>query len=84
MTLHSQPEIELHPAFAWDCEECGKEVFCRALVDDELTKAVNGVMGMAETLALEEEPTGGIALKVPTRVECPFCGSWFPCFPQEG
>ena len=34
--------IELHPAFVWDCDDCGRENFVRSIVGEFDDSFVNG------------------------------------------
>lgn len=65
--------IELHPAFVFDCEQCGKETFGRLLVREY----------DAETLAQMRDEHGiesweaGDWIEFPGRVTCQHCGKVF-------
>ena len=66
--------IELHPAYFWDCPECGRENFVRGIspefTDEDLQvlKAEHGV---------QPWETGDFVM-MPTNVECGECHAEFP------
>lgn len=63
--------VELHQAFMWDCPECGRENFARA---------VTFPMTPEERAELEEEAgvnAGGCWLAAPTEVNCAHCHHQF-------
>jgi hypothetical protein len=72
-------KIELHPAYAWDCDACGRENFVRGLVaemsEEELADA-------RERFGLESWEMGGF-LRVPVVVVCQFCGADFETVPDD-
>ena len=78
-TAGSMVKIELHPAYAWDCDACGRENFVRGLVaemsEEELAEA-------RERFGLESWEMGGF-LRVPVVVVCQFCGADFETVPDE-
>lgn len=64
-------EVVLRPAFAWDCQECGTEAFCRGIVPE---------MSPSESAALREEYgvhpwEEGDYVLMPEEVRCPRCGA---------
>jgi len=66
-------KVELHPAFVWDCDECGRENFVRAVVAE---------MSEEEEAEAKEyfgyEPwEDGEFLRSPKTVQCEFCGAEF-------
>lgn len=73
-------KIELHPAHVWDCDECGRENFCRSVAvelnpDDPAD---------AEMIAIAEEESQGMINSVhgfwqtaPDEVVCHHCGAEF-------
>lgn len=66
-------KVWLHPAFVWDCEECGRENFCRAVradCDEETLAFAKERIGVAP----DEE---GEFLQAPTHVTCAHCGITF-------
>jgi hypothetical protein len=60
--------VELHPASRWDCEECGRENFCRMFpyrpTDAELAEVM-------------QEDTGHEWLTAPKFVTCQYCKAKF-------
>lgn len=65
--------VELRPAFMWDCEECGRENFTRAIVPE---MSVEDLAELKEDHGIEENETGEF-LMMPKRVTCPDCGNEF-------
>jgi len=71
--MKQEQSVELRPAFAWDCPECGREQFARAVVlemgDVEFSenKAEFGIPQEVE----------GLFLAAPTVVVCEYCGYEF-------
>lgn len=68
----TQPKIELRPAHTWDCEDCGRENFCRGVVYEP----------SPEDQAEFEEETGqpfemGHWMTAPEAVTCAHCGATF-------
>lgn len=68
----NKAKIELHPAHVWDCDECGRENFCRGIV----------VEPSEEERAEMEEAMGepfvmGDWLTAPNEVTCAHCGAEF-------
>jgi len=67
-------EVELHAAWMFDCDNCGKENFVRAIVpetlDDDERAEVLDMMGIEDTD--EYFPT-----LVPMEVVCKYCGTPF-------
>jgi hypothetical protein len=68
---------ELHPAYVWDCEDCGSENFQRAIVrsltEDEQQEILEG----SELSATFVHCAG-----VPNNVICKVCGSKFVSIDQ--
>ena len=71
--MNKRPTVELRPAFAWDCPECGREQFARAVVpefspeDLEELRTDHGV---------QPWETGEFLLP-PGEVTCPHCDTSF-------
>jgi len=63
-------EVELRPAFVWDCPNCGREVFCRGLVPEMSDEARQELRAEYEVGAFEE----GDFVMMPEEVKCPDCG----------
>jgi len=69
------PTIELHPAYLFDCTECGRETFLRAVVadlDEQDRLALVVRYGMPE----HEAAAGGWMTR-PDEVTCKHCGSQY-------
>lgn len=66
-------EVELHAAYVWDCDDCGRENFTRGctpnLSDEE-------VQEIREELNLDDGHFGNFVL-MPDTVECKFCKTKF-------
>jgi hypothetical protein len=65
--------IELHPAFVWDCDDCGRENFERSIVgdfDEETLQQMRDEHGIQPWEA-------GDLHTAPTVVTCRHCGSVF-------
>ena len=58
--------VELHPAFFWDCDQCGRQNFERGVTHE----------GPIDT-TLEFTMLDGILVKGPSTVTCPHCGASF-------
>ncbi|MDE2105980.1 MAG: hypothetical protein KGL39_52645 [Patescibacteria group bacterium] len=69
----AQKMVSMRPAYAWDCDECGRENFERGAVrefsDEELQELRNdhGV----------EPWEAGEFVTMPQSVKCPHCGAVF-------
>lgn len=67
--MNSDEEVELRPAFAWDCPECGREYFARAIVaefsEEQMTE-------LREDHGVEPWETGDFLVK-PDTVTCTHC-----------
>lgn len=65
--------IELHPAYRWDCDDCGRENFVRGFIaslpDDEMSQ-------MKEACGIPEEDHCEWIAR-PTRVTCIHCKATF-------
>ena len=66
-----QPAVEMHLAYAWDCENCGAENFERAVVHEFSPDE------RAELQELGEEPVTGNWMTHPDHVTCRQCGAGF-------
>ena len=73
MTSHRQ--VELHQAFVWDCDECGRENFCRAVVA-EFSEEQKAEVAEDWDLSPEELRTG-LWMTRPDEVTCTHCGTTF-------
>lgn len=67
--------VELHPAHVWDCDECGRENFCRGVVV-ELSEEDKEAMIVQEGGVPEDWATGNW-LTAPELVRCVHCGIEF-------
>ncbi len=72
--------VELHSAFQWDCDDCGRENFCRG-IKKELSPEEE--TELREEFDIPESMLGSLTL-VPTKVKCLFCKSEFDVtFPEQ-
>lgn len=65
--------IELHPAFVWDCDDCGRENFVRSIVgefDAETMQEMRDDHGITEYESGEWHTA-------PSSVKCQHCESVF-------
>lgn len=63
--------IELHPAFVWTCEDCGRENFTRVVrLEPELVPDL-----IPEDRRAEVEGREGDWCLAPDRVTCAYCGA---------
>jgi hypothetical protein len=63
-------EVELHPAFVWDCDECGRENYERAIMPPFQSVAEEREAYEALDLTPGEE----IPVMAPAFVSCRICG----------
>ncbi len=76
-------KIEIHPAYRWDCEECGRENFGRMvtaqLPDEELEKIMrsDGVLDAHQSLADLPPGVKYDLITIPEIVKCGHCGAEF-------
>ena len=71
MTTPTQT-VELHQAFRWDCDECGRENFERAIIVDLGEDEARDIFG--DDYDPEAE---GYILMQPADVQCVYCGAEF-------
>lgn len=67
------PEVELRPAYAWDCPECGREVFQRGIVPE---MSDDDFAALRDEYGVEPWEAGDF-VTMPDRVSCPHCQSSF-------
>lgn len=68
-----QRVVELHPAHRFDCDECGRENFLRAMIPEFSDEDI-------EELFVEygiDPDEGGVLISTPDSVTCQFCGAEF-------
>ena len=63
----------LHPAWVWDCPECGEENFARATVYDVSDEEIQD---MRDRLEMDDDESG-FYQSCPIEVECYSCGEVF-------
>lgn len=66
-------KVELHPAFVWDCDECGRENFERAIIPP--FQSIAEERHAYEALGLT--PGEGFPVVAPFTVLCRRCGTQF-------
>ena len=72
-------QVELHPAYLWDCDNCGRENLVRptpAFLDEEEEEDLKEEWGVEP----EEE---GMFLQVPGEVECKYCQAVYESVPPN-
>ncbi|MFZ5831957.1 MAG: hypothetical protein ACOY3P_17880 [Planctomycetota bacterium] len=65
--------VELRPAYVWDCQECGREVFERGVVCEADAESE---AEMREEHGIEPWEEGAWIM-MPETVACPHCGATF-------
>ncbi len=65
-------KVELHTAYVWDCEACGRENFCRSVV---VEFSEEDRLEMAKEHGVEFET--GEWVQRPDEVICQHCGAEF-------
>lgn len=77
----TKPKVEMHHAWEWTCDDCGRNNFVSAIVaefseDDRLETARR--LGVVDEFCTEipEDLTGDF-MTFPTEVKCDHCGSEF-------
>lgn len=74
-------QIELHPAWAWDCQSCGRENFERTIVaeltDAEKLQAFRATGDLEDWQTLDDLPQGleGSLQTYPDEVRCKHCSA---------
>lgn len=74
--------LELHPAYVFDCDHCGREVFQRSISrilnpsENEDAKIIRGYLGMAEDEEIPDDSWYRTKTR-PDYVVCPFCNTKF-------
>lgn len=66
------PKVELRPAYAWDCDQCGRENFVNGIV---ITQTCLD-QGSCEDAGVDEDESGDWML-MPDRVMCSECRAEF-------
>jgi hypothetical protein len=66
-------EVELHPAFVWDCDECGSQNFERAIIPPFATVEEEEIARDILDVAVGE----GFPVMAPMQVLCRVCGADF-------
>lgn len=67
-------EVELFPAFMWDCDNCGRENFVRATIP-QLSEEERAELKYEYDIDMD-----GFIMESPKRVICKFCETKFKTF----
>lgn len=70
--MSERATVDLRPAFAWDCESCGRENFARAM---RAEMSPEDMAEMREEYGVEF--VDGEFLAAPLEVTCAFCNEVF-------
>jgi len=65
--------VEMHPAYQWDCPDCGRENFERGLVPEMSDEDAQEIL---EEMGIEPGDEGCIMV-MPPDVQCRHCGGTF-------
>lgn len=65
--------VTMRPAYAWDCEECGRENFERGLLRD---LSEDDLCELREEHGIQPWEAGDFVV-MPESVKCPHCGAVF-------
>lgn len=65
--------VELHPAFFWDCPDCGRENFCRGIKPEFSSSEL---AELREEHGVQPWECGDFVMQ-PTEVTCNYCGKAF-------
>ena len=81
-------QAELHPAYLWNCDSCGREnvfrVPQRNLSQDEIRESLVEAGELEEWEEMPEgEYTGVQVMGIPTQVQCEFCDAEFEALTPE-
>lgn len=73
------PKVEIHQAFVWTCDECGRDSFVRAIhtPDSVVVESMceqDGIEKYEAEAILEESGLTGQWCMAPSVVKCPHCG----------
>jgi len=74
-----QKEIELHPVYVWDCDECGRE---------NIVRPTPGGFSEEEQIELRDDfnidpDAAGEFYQIPGEVCCKFCKAEFDVIPPD-
>lgn len=65
--------VVLRPAYAWDCEDCGRENFARGIVPEF---SADDLQAMRDEQGVQPWEDGEFVM-MPDEVKCGFCGAIF-------
>lgn len=85
-------EVELHDAFIWDCDDCGREntVRCIPVLDadidlsEEQEDQIREDLGMHPWESIEPEAIAQALVRIPYEVTCKYCEASFHASPPGG
>lgn len=81
MSDNELPVVEMHPAYEWTCEECGRNSFVSCIVcelthEDRIDQARH--MGLIDEFSeTVPDELQGEFVSYPESVTCPHCGAEF-------
>lgn len=76
----SLPVVEIHPAWVFTCEDCGRDTFVRSTVYDAKAVDLDEQFDPEDAEAIREhiaDGSDGQFLTAPDRVKCSHCGAAF-------
>lgn len=73
MDWQERMPVELRPAYAWDCPDCGREVFERGVVPE---MSPEDAAELRQEAGLEPHEEGDFVM-MPEGVVCPHCKAQF-------
>lgn len=79
-------KIELHPAHTWDCDNCGRENFCRGVPHEMNPDDPQDAELIAIAKEANEEsgmPITGFWITAPEEVTCIHCGTTYETEEQD-
>lgn len=73
-------QVELHTAYEWVCDKCGRTCYCSGahldMSDEENEKALREAHGLDDWQEIPEE-LGGEWITMPKQVTCEHCGETY-------
>tara|TARA_R110000765_G_scaffold195012_2_gene300596 strand:+ start:464 stop:754 length:291 start_codon:yes stop_codon:yes gene_type:complete len=84
--------VELHDAFLWDCDDCGRENIVRCIpvinpdleLSEELIEQIRADLGMQSWEAVGADIASQALVRIPYEVACKHCESKFDAIPPGG
>lgn len=79
--MTTKPKVEMHNAYLWVCDSCGRDNFERAIIaelpEDEQEEMFREFHGMEKYEPLPENWKDFAMMCYPDSVKCGHCGEWF-------